>query len=157
MRKAIIALGASATIALAGMGVAVSNNFNGVKVPMAGEETEIIEVSYTPEEVVEQEEIVEQESTFEEVVPNWENIEPRVANLMRYAYESESPTFKEAMRIYFAEEFERFGEIDCGDNAEECLIAIRRGDFRQQAWFNNSQFQKFYTIFNNALVAYGKI
>lgn len=155
---AIAGVGALSSLSLGVVGVVNSDVNLAEKAPRAGEETIIVEdteaeVEAPIEEVVA---IEEEKPTFEEAVPHWKELEPRLANLYRYIYENENPTFKAALNVYFSQEFERFGAIDCGDNFDECIVAIRTGEFRNQPWFNEGQFIKFYGTFYNAMNAQNK-
>lgn len=153
---AIAGVGALSTLSLGVVGV-VNSDVNLVeKAPRAGEETIIVKNTEVEDETPIEEVIEEEKPTFEEVVPHWKDLEPRVANLYRYIYENDNPTFKGALSVYFSQEFERFGAIDCGDNFDECIIAIRTGEFRNQSWFNEGQFIKFYGTFYNAMNAQNK-
>lgn len=153
---AIAGAGALSTLSLGVVGV-VNSDVNLVeKAPRAGEETIIVENTEVEEETPIEEVVEEEKPTFEEAVPHWKDLEPRLANLYRYIYENDNPTFKGALSVYFSQEFERFGAIDCGDNFDECIIAIRSGEFHNQPWFNEWQFIKFYNAFYNAMNAQNK-
>lgn len=154
----IAGVGALSSLSLGVVGV-VNSDVNLVeKAPRAGEETIIVENTEVEDETPVEEvvEIEEEKPTFEEAVPHWKDLEPRLADLYRYIYENDNPTFKGALSVYFSQEFERFGAIDCGDNFDECIIAIRNGEFRNQSWFNEGQFIKFYGTFYNAMNAQNK-
>ena len=153
---AIAGVGALSSLSLGVVGV-VNSDVNLVeKAPRAGQETIIVENTEVEDETPIGEVVEEEKPAFEEAVPHWKDLEPRLADLYRYIYENDNPTFKGALNVYFIQEFERFGAIDCGDNFDECIVAIRNGEFRNQSWFNEGQFIKFYGTFYNAMNAQNK-